>query len=82
MTRIKICGLRNTDDALVAIDSGADFVGFVFVEGVRRQITPTQAGVMITDIRRLRTKCSVRIVGLFANQPVTYVNDVVKSCDF
>ena len=81
MTRIKICGLRNADDALVAIDSGADFVGFVFVEGARRQITPTQADVIITDIRRLRTKCSARIVGVFANQPVTYVNDVVKSCD-
>ncbi len=81
MTQIKICGLKNTDDALVAIDSGADFVGFVFVEGVRRQITPKQADAIITNIRKLRTKYLTKIVGLFANQPITYVNDVVKSCD-
>ena len=81
MTRIKICGLRKTDDALVAIDSGADFIGFVFVEGVRRQITLKQADVMLSDIRRLRTTCPARLVGLFANQPVKHVNDVVKLCD-
>jgi phosphoribosylanthranilate isomerase len=81
MTRIKICGLRKTDDALVAIDSGADFIGFVFIEGVRRQITLKQADVMISDIRRLRTTCPARLVGLFANQPVNHVNDVVKLCD-
>lgn len=81
MTLIKICGLRNVDDALVAIDSGADFIGFVFVEGVRRQIKLAQADAIVTDIRKLRTNYNSRMVGLFANQPVSYVNDVVKFCN-
>ena len=38
VTKFKICGVRDADNALVAADSGADFLGFNFVPGVRRQI--------------------------------------------
>ena len=36
ITRIKICGLRGADAAVAASNAGADFLGFNFVEGVRR----------------------------------------------
>ncbi len=39
---IKICGLRTADDVAAASAAGADAVGFVFSESVRK-VTPNQA---------------------------------------
>jgi phosphoribosylanthranilate isomerase len=39
---VKICGLRKADDVKAAVSAGADAVGFVFAESVRR-VTPTEA---------------------------------------
>lgn len=41
-TFIKICGLRDAGDVAAAMDAGANAVGFVFAESVRR-VTPQQA---------------------------------------
>ena len=41
---VKICGLRNADDVAAASAAGADAVGFVFADSVRR-VTPKQAKV-------------------------------------
>lgn len=40
---VKICGLRKADDVKTAVSAGADAVGFVFAESVRR-VTPAEAG--------------------------------------
>lgn len=39
---VKICGLRNAADVKAAVAAGADAVGFVFAESVRR-VTPAEA---------------------------------------
>ena len=37
---IKICGITNEEDALLAVALGADALGFVFAPGSPRQVTP------------------------------------------
>ena len=80
MTKLKICGLREAGHALAAKKSGADFLGFNFVHGVRRQLSEEAGRDVIEEYRRLAGPGGPRIVGLFANQPSEEVNRVVESC--
>ncbi len=46
---MKICGLRTFNDVAVAVDAGADAVGFVFAKSVR-QITPGEAAAICKSV--------------------------------
>ncbi len=46
---VKICGLKTREHVEVAVQSGADAVGFVFAESVRR-VTPEQAATISADV--------------------------------
>ncbi len=81
MIEFKICGLKSLKHALAAADAGAALLGFVFVPGVRRRIDIQEAAHIIREIRRERGQSAPRIVGLFANQPLSEVNGVIKSCE-
>ncbi len=80
MTRLKICGLRESGHALVAAESGADYLGFVFVEGVSRQLTPECGAEIIAEFRSECGSDGPKLVGLFANQPADFVNRVAADC--
>ena len=80
MTKFKICGLRDLDNALVAADAGADFLGFAFVPGVRRQVPVDDARAVIDELRRRRRGSPPRVVGLFADQPADEVNRTIDAC--
>ena len=81
MTEFKICGLKSLEHAVAAADAGASLLGFVFVEGVRRQVPAEQARKIIQRLRELRGQSCPQIVGLFANQPLEEVNDIVHRCE-
>ena len=81
MTLFKICGLRDSSNAILARENGASFLGFVFVHGVRRQITLDVALEILNDYRSEFNPGGPALVGLFANQNVEEVNEIIEACD-
>ncbi len=83
MTKVKICGIRNLDDALAAANAGADFIGIVFVPGRPRRVDIPDAAAVVSGIKSAR-KCNERlapeVVGLFADQPLGEVNHAIDAC--
>ena len=69
---VKICGITNEDDALLAVALGADALGFVFAPS-SRQIAVQQA----YDIAR-RLPPEVMTVGVFRNEHPARVVDIVR----
>jgi phosphoribosylanthranilate isomerase len=68
---VKICGITNEDDALLAVAMGTDAVGFVFAPSPR-QIAPQQA----YDITR-RLPPEILTVGVFRDEHPKLVRDIV-----
>jgi phosphoribosylanthranilate isomerase len=75
MIRIKICGLTNAADAMLAVDAGADALGFIFVEGTPRFVTPAQVAPIIRALPPFVTP-----VGVFWNHPAGHVKAIAESC--
>ena len=73
MTLVKICGLTNLDDALAAVDAGADALGFNFYQRSPRYISPANARE-ITD----HLPSSVLRVGVFVNEELQSLSRVVS----
>ena len=80
MTRFKICGLRDVESALAAADAGADFLGFNFVHGVRRQLTFKEGRSIIFRVASEVGEDRPGLVGLFADQDIGEVNEIIASC--
>jgi phosphoribosylanthranilate isomerase len=74
MTWVKICGMTNLEDALVAVEAGADAVGFVFYEKSPRNISvETARGI----VKKLPER--VEKVGVFVGHSVVEGTDVILS---
>jgi phosphoribosylanthranilate isomerase len=75
MVKVKICGITNLEDALTAIEAGADALGFVFYPLSPRHIFPELAAKIIRILPPF-----VQTVGLFVNEDLTTVNTIADQC--
>jgi phosphoribosylanthranilate isomerase len=68
---VKICGITRAEDALAAVEFGADAIGFVFWPGSPRFIDPDRAREIAAALPPFITP-----VGVFVNQTPDHVNRI------
>jgi len=73
MTYVKICGITNLEDALAAVDAGANMLGFNFYKPSPRYITPQQACEIVKQL-----PSSVLKVGVFVNEESVDVQGIMR----
>ena len=71
MTKIKICGITNLEDARLALELGADELGFNFYAGSSRYITPQAAKDIVEKL-----PSSTLTVGVFVNMSMNGIIEV------
>jgi phosphoribosylanthranilate isomerase len=74
MTRIKVCGITNLRDALMALELGVDAIGFVFAKSPR-QIGPLEASKITRRLPPFITK-----VGVFVNEKESTIKKIAMDC--
>jgi phosphoribosylanthranilate isomerase len=73
MTWVKICGMTNLEDALVAVEAGADAVGFVFYEKSPRYVSVETAREIVGQL-----PSNVEKVGVFVDQSAAQASSISK----
>ena len=76
-TRVKICGIRDKNHALAAVEAGADFIGLVFAPS-KRQVSPAKACEIASTVKKSNN--SIKVVGVFVNAPSSQVNELTDFC--
>ena len=71
---VKICANTSLEDALMAADAGADAVGFVFAESVRR-VTVTQVCAITSHL-----PASLEKIGVFVDAGVDELAATIEEC--
>ncbi len=92
MVKVKICGLTRLEDALIVLEAGADYLGFIFYPPSPRAIAPEMAAEIIARLRRESAAQLTRalapnpwpltplFVGVFVNESPATAADILDRC--
>ncbi len=72
VTRVKICGITNIDDAKGVVAAGADALGFVFHPASPRYVAPEDVADIVAALPPF-----VTTVGLFVNTPAVKIHQIM-----
>src|SRR2546426_12668283 len=75
MVRVKIGGITSLEDAMTAVEAGADALGFIFVEKTPRFVTPERVAPIVAALPPFVTP-----VGVFWDHPAGHVKAVAEAC--
>jgi len=75
IVKVKICGITNYDDAVAAMDMGADLLGFNFYPGSPRYLSPDAAAAIIK-----RLPAFIDIAGVFVNASLDEIRRTIDLC--
>jgi phosphoribosylanthranilate isomerase len=78
MTRVKICGITRLEDALLAAELGADFLGFNFYSGSTRYINFKTCQQISAELDRQGSK--LLKVGVFVNANLDEIEACLEAC--
>jgi len=73
--KVKICGITNLVDAMVATEAGADAIGFVFHRNSSRFVEPEMVRRIIAQLPPF-----VLTVGVFVNEEIKSVQEIMTRC--
>lgn len=74
MTKVKVCGITNLEDALLCCELGADALGFIFYEHSKRNVDFEEAFSIISELPAFVSK-----VGVFVNEQAITINHIAQS---
>jgi len=77
MTKIKICGIKTANDALAAMEAGADLIGFNFYPKSPRHI---DVGICRDIMAVMRRYGHITYVGVFVNASVEEIRATIDTC--
>ncbi len=75
---VKICGLTSLDDALAAVEAGADMLGFNFYPPSPRYLSPQACRQIITSLENRQSRLTT--VGVFVNASAEQIQAILDDC--
>jgi anthranilate synthase/indole-3-glycerol phosphate synthase/phosphoribosylanthranilate isomerase len=78
---VKVCGIMNIHSALVAVESGADFLGFIFVKGSRREVPVSEARYIVDTLKKIYGESQPIDENIVVKRPLTNSSWFSASCD-